>query len=116
MQSQEPTSDLNIFSDAGSGFTDKLREAREKSFGHRSQAAKSDDLKSAININEKFLIINELFGGNLRDYNETIEKFNSFQDGKMAMEYLDLLRKKNVWDSGSGVFTRLKELVENKFG
>lgn len=115
IQVQEPTSDLNIFSDAGSGFTDKLKEAREKSFGHRGHQVKSDDLKASININEKFLIINELFGGNLRDYNETIEKFNGFQDIKMAMEYLDLLRKKNVWDSGSGVFCRLKELVENKF-
>jgi hypothetical protein len=115
IQVQAPKSDLDMFSDAGSGFTDKLKEAREKSFGHRSHPAKSDDLKAAININEKFLIINELFGGNLRDYNETIEKFNSFQDVKMAMEYLDLLRKKNVWDSGSGVFSRLKELVENKF-
>jgi hypothetical protein len=115
IQVQEPASDLDMFSDAGSGFTEKLRQAREKSFGHRTSQAKSDDLKSSININEKFLIINELFGGNLRDYNETIEKFNSFQDVKMAMEYLDLLRKKNVWDSGSGVFVRLKELVENKF-
>jgi hypothetical protein len=115
MQVQEPTSDLDMFSDAGSGFTDKLKEAREKSFGPRAHQAKTNDLKSAININEKFLIINELFGGNLRDYNETIEKFNGFQDIKIAMEYLDLLRKKNVWDSGSGVFCRLKELIENKF-
>ena len=115
IQGQEQTSDLDMFSDAGSGFTDKLKEAREKSFGHRAHQTKTDDLKAAININEKFLIINELFGGNLRDYNETIEKFNSFQDVKMAMEYLDLLRKKNVWDSGSGVFGRLKELIENKF-
>lgn len=115
IQVQEPASDLDMFSDAGSGFTDKLKEAREKSFGHRSHQAKTDDLKSVININEKFLIINELFGGNLRDYNETIEKFNGFQDIKMAMEYLDLLRKKNVWDSGSGVFGRLKELIGNKF-
>lgn len=115
IQVQEQTSDMDMFSDAGSGFTDKLKEAREKSFGHRTYQVKTDDLKAAININEKFLIINELFGGNLRDYNETIEKFNGFQDIKIAMEYLDLLRKKNVWDSGSGVFCRLKELVENKF-
>ena len=115
VQVQAQKSDLDMFSDAGSGFTDKLKEAREKSFGHRSHPAKTDDLKTSININEKFLIINELFGGNLRDYNETIEKFNGFQDIRIAMEYLDLLRKKNVWDSGSGVFNRLKELVENKF-
>jgi len=33
----------------------------------------------------------------------------------MAMEYLDLLRKKNLWDADSKIFQRLKELVEKRF-
>jgi hypothetical protein len=108
-------SDIDLFSDAGSGFTEKLKEAREKSLGPRMRPQKPGDLKSAISINEKFLIINELFSGNLREYNEMVETLNGYHDTGTALEYLDLLRKKNMWDSGTTVFSRLKELVEKRF-
>jgi hypothetical protein len=107
--------DVDLFSDAGSGFTEKLKEAREKTLGPRSHGGKPNDLKSSISINEKFLIINELFSGNLRDYNEMVETLNGFQDLRTAMEYLDLLRKKNMWESGTPVFSRMKELLEKRF-
>ncbi len=111
----EPDQGIDLFSDAGSGFTERLKEAREKNLGSRGRRPKSDDLKSAISINEKFMIINELFSGNLRDYNEMIEKLNGFHDLPVALEFLDLLRKKNLWDTGTPVFLRLKELVEARF-
>jgi hypothetical protein len=107
--------EVDLFSDTGSGFTEKLKEAREKSLGPRPVASASGDLKASISINEKFLLINELFSGNLREYNEMIDSLNGYHDLRTALEYLDLLRKKNLWDTGSAVFVRLKELVEKRF-
>ena len=107
--------DGDLFAGSDNSFGEKLMEAREKGIGADIHRERPHDLKSAITINEKFLMINELFEGNLRDYNETIETFNGFRDIHVAMEYLDLLRKKNLWDSGSKVFQRLKDLLESRF-
>ena len=61
------------------------------------------------------MFINELFEGNLREYNDTIETLNGFQTIDQAADYLDLMRKKNFWNTGSVAFKKLKELVERRF-
>ena len=105
----------DLFSTELSGFNEKLKEARDKGPGMPQKKDRASDLKSLISINEKFLFINELFDGNLRDYNENMEILNKYTDLKTASEFLDLLRKKNLWDSASGAFRKLKELLEKRF-
>ena len=105
----------DLFGGELSGFNEKLKEAREKSPGMPQKKEKINDLKSLISINEKFLFINELFDGNLRDYNENMEILNKYSDFQSASEYLDLLRKKNLWDSASGAFRKMMELLEKRF-
>jgi len=107
--------ELDLFSPDLSGFSEKLKEARQKSLGPRTRKPRQNDLKGIISINEKFLFINELFDGNLREYNENIDALNLFSDLKSAMDYLDLLRKKSLWNSESTAFIKLKELVEQRF-
>jgi hypothetical protein len=109
------TEDLELFATDLQGFPGKLREARHQALGPKVRKTKQNDLKSLISINEKFLFINELFDGNLREYNENVEALNRFQDFKPALEYLDNQRKKNLWTSESVAFTRLKELLEQRF-
>lgn len=107
--------DMDLFAGEEPAFSIKLREAREKTFGPKIPSGHIDNLKAAININEKFMFINELFDGSLREYNETIDTLNGFQSLDQAADYLDLMRKKNFWNTGSGAFRRLKELVEQRF-
>jgi hypothetical protein len=107
--------DADLFSTENAGFSEKLRETREKSYASERQASKTKDLKAAISINEKFLFINELFDGNLREYNITIETLNGFSELRQALEFLDLLRLKNLWESESAAFKRLRELLDQKF-
>lgn len=107
--------DMDLFAGEEPAFSIKLKEAREKTFGPRIQTGRIENLKAAININEKFMFINELFDGNLREYNETIETLNGFMNLDQAADYLDLMRKKNFWNTGSDAFRRLKELVEQRF-
>lgn len=108
-------SEADLFAAEEPVFSIKLKEAREKTLGPKSTSTRVDNLKNAITINEKFMFINELFEGNLRDYNETIETLNGFKDLNQASEYLDLLVKKNFWNTGLNAFKKLKEMVERRF-
>jgi len=110
-----PDSTPDLFEAEEPTFSIKLKEAREKSLGPKTPSTRIDNLKTAISINEKFMFINELFDGNLREYNETIDVLNGFTTLNQASEYLDQLRKKNFWDSGSQAFRKLLELIQRKF-
>jgi hypothetical protein len=107
--------EIDLFASEVPPFSIKLKEAREKTLGPKIPSERIENLKSAISINEKFMFINELFDGNLREYNETIETLNGLKTLDQAAEFLDLMRKKNFWNTGSNAFKKLKELVERRF-
>jgi hypothetical protein len=107
--------EIDLFAAEEPVFSIKLKEAREKTFGPKIPSERIDNLKTAITINEKFMFINELFDGNLREYNETIETLNGFKNLDQAADFLDLMRKKNFWNTGSNAFKKIKELVERRF-
>ncbi len=109
------SSEIDLFSTESSEFSEKLKETREKTYASERLSSQKKDLKASITINEKFLFINELFDGNLREYNITIETLNGFAEIRQALEFLDLQRLKNLWESESAAFIRLRELVEQKF-
>jgi hypothetical protein len=109
------SSEIDLFSTESVEFSEKLKEIREKTYAAERLSSQRKDLKASISINEKFLFINELFDGNLREYNITIETLNGFAEIRQALEFLDLLRLKNLWESQSVAFNRLRELVEQKF-
>jgi len=71
-----------------------------------------DDISSAIGLNDKFILIRELFGGNKDLYQETIQVLNNFDTFENA---LDFLKENFAWDSEDPNFERLKELVRRKY-
>ena len=73
------------------------------------------DLKSAIGINDKFLFVNELFGGSMEKYNKSIENLNDLKTLKGAMIYLNELKIELQWNSSNEAYQKLKELVSRKF-
>ncbi len=93
----------------------RLQDARERAFSPKIPGSKVDNLKMAIPINDKFMFINDLFDGNLREYNETIEALNGFKTLDQAAEYIDLMKRKNLWNTTSPAFIKLMELVERRF-
>ncbi|MFZ4520849.1 MAG: hypothetical protein ACOYNC_04050 [Bacteroidales bacterium] len=107
--------EIDLFAMEEPAFSIKLKDARERTLGPKIPSERIENLKTAISINEKFILINELFDGNLREYNETIETLNGFKTLEQAADYLDLMRKKNFWNTGSNPFKKLKELVERRF-
>lgn len=107
--------EMDLFAGEEPTFNIRLKDAREKTLGPKIPSGKIDNLKAAITINDKFMFINELFDGNLREYNETIETLNGFMNLDQAADFLDLMRKKNFWNTGSNAFRKLQELVERRF-
>ena len=105
---------LDLFTSETTAFSDKLKEAREQSLGPRFRQS-TGDIKSLININEKFLFINELFDGDYKEYSNIIETFNTFSEKGEAFDFLDTLLKNNLWNSTSAAFLKLKEIVEKRF-
>ena len=73
------------------------------------------DLKSVIGINDKFLFVNELFGGSMEKYNKSIENLNDLKTLNGAMIYLNELKIELQWNSNNEAYLKLKELVARKF-
>jgi hypothetical protein len=115
LKKNPPSGPLDLFAGEAPVFNIKLQEVREKSFEPRPETGAEKTLKSLISINDKFILINELFDGNLREYNESVETLNGFKDLRPALDYLDLLRNKNLWETTSRAFVTLKQLLELRF-
>jgi len=97
-------------------LNDKIQKNKsEKSLGHRLQKNPIKDLKSAIGINEKFLFINELFKGNMKEYNETIISLNNCNLRDDAINILSSLAKKYNWEDEMVAYLTLHDFVERKF-
>ena len=73
------------------------------------------DLKSVIGINDKFLFVNELFGGSMEKYNKSIENLNDLKTLNGAMIYLNELKIELQWNSSNEAYRKLTELVSRKF-
>ncbi|MBQ8957774.1 MAG: hypothetical protein IJ057_04655 [Bacteroidales bacterium] len=73
------------------------------------------DLRSAIGINDKFLFVNELFGGSMEKYNKSIENLNDLKTLNGAMIYLNELKIELQWNSSNEAYQKLRDLVTRKF-
>ena len=103
------------FKDEVKSLNEKLlKNKTDKSISSKMQYNAIKDLKSAIGINEKFLFINELFKGNMKEYNESILKLNEFKSLTEAESYLEELKGKHKWKDDLHAYLTLKDFVERK--
>ena len=73
------------------------------------------DLRDVIGINDKFLFVNELFGGSMEKYTKSIENLNDLKTLNGAMIYLNELKIELQWNSSNEAYQKLAELVRRKF-
>ena len=73
------------------------------------------DLKSVIGINDKFLFVNELFGGSMEKYNKSIENLNDLKTLNGAMIYLNELKIELQWNNSNEAYHKLSDLILRKF-
>lgn len=73
------------------------------------------DLRTAIGVHEKFMFINDLFSGNLREYTEFIQNLNSAENLDNAKDIIREVKEKKRWITTSLPYTTLENVVERKF-
>ncbi len=106
---------INMFSDNTISIGEKLMDKQDKSIAAKMQKVQIIDFRASIGINDKFLFINELFEGDMKNYNDAIDKLNSFNNLNEAIVSLNLLRIEYNWNTNDEVFIKLNELIEDRY-
>lgn len=110
---------IDLFSDPKRdekvSVVDKISENQQsESVAEKIQKDKTTSLKLAIGINDKFYFINELFDGNMKEYNDTIDKLDSFETLNDAYEYLNSLIEKYKWAKDLDAYIQLVGFIDKK--
>ena len=121
------TSLADLFSDNSATLSDKFHdttpiiaenlkiENEDNSVGAKLQRKKITDIRAAIGVNEKFLFINELFVGEFKIYESSIETLNETKNAEEALNVLETLKTKHNWNNDMPAFNKLLHIVERKF-
>lgn len=95
---------------------DTLGSTRQGGGIERTMASKKvQDLRTIININDKFSFQNELFHYNMRAYNEFIMKLNAIDDRETALSYVGTIAEQYQWNSESLVVQTFYKIFDRKF-
>lgn len=101
-----PGQELNLFS------VEKKDEIAASSHKNATTENLQPGLKKAIGINDKFFFINELFEGNLKEYNDLITELETRKTAAEASELLEKNYKEREWEKHEDAFSRLQQFVE----
>lgn len=105
------------FNPSQSSVNDFLSMKKENNvtLGDQMKHHRVEDLKAAIDISHKFLFVNDLFGGNTSEYDDTIDRLNHVQSLQEAITIMQQKREKYDWDSKEGTFRIFNDLIHRKF-
>lgn len=88
---------------------------RDTSLAARLQRQPISDIKAAVSLNDRIMMIRDLFKGSAERYDKTISILNEFPTLGGAMIYMSELRIEFQWDTESAAYLKLQELVERRF-
>lgn len=111
----EEKEELGFELDTPETIGERLRQEEDHSLAAKLQHKPVADLRTAIGINDKFLLVNELFSGNMEKYNKSIENLNDLPTLDGAMGYLDELYVVYQWNRNNEAYKKLVDLVHRKF-
>ena len=87
----------------------------EEQLETRVHAKKVDDLRTIININDKFSFMSELFHNNMKAYNDFILQLNAIPSREEAVEYVSEIATQYNWDNNSVVVKGFYKIFDRKF-
>ena len=93
----------------------KNKQNVEERLETRVNAKKVDDLRTVININDKFSFMSELFHNNMKAYNDFILKLNAIADREEALAYVGEVAEAYNWDNNSVVVKGFYKIFDKKF-
>ena len=122
---QKEPSLLDLFKNEKGGEEPKVRTLADTLNRHqrnveeqletRVHAKKVDDLRTIININDKFSFMSELFHNNMKAYNDFILKLNAIADREEALAYVSEVAEAYNWDNNSVVVKGFYKIFDKKF-
>jgi len=78
-------------------------------------SASVQSLKTAINVNLKIAIVNQLFNENTVEYVKAIDKLNSSENLSESLRYFNELKHTYSWDNENALVKELEQLVQKRF-
>lgn len=104
------------FKEPQKSIHDKIAtEKTDKTMADKIGKTSIGNLKTAIGINDKFLFINELFKGDIQEYNKTIDKLNSYSSLEETTIFLEEQKEKYRWSEKPDAYQKLEDLIIRKF-
>ncbi len=95
-------------------INDQLK-ANQQGFNQRMNETPVTNLKTAIGINDKFMFVNELFKGQMKEYDEMITQINATMNIDMAIGILrDNLVKYNSSEK-TEIVAKLERFIQRRF-
>lgn len=76
---------------------------------------KVSDLRTIININDKFSFMSELFHNNMKAYNDFILRLNATSDREQALSYMGEMAQQYHWDNESLAVKTFFTIFDKKF-
>jgi hypothetical protein len=93
----------------------KIEKKEEKPIISKIQKPSITDITKTIGINDKFQFANELFEGNMQEYNIAIHQLNTAETLESAMDYFDNLQQLYNWESENETVKRLLDIVDRRY-
>ena len=90
-------------------------EPEDNSLAARLQRTPISDIRMAMGINDKIMIVNDLFMGSVERYNKSIDALNDFPTLSGAKVYMSELQIELQWDTECQAYKMLNDLVERRF-
>lgn len=112
-EQQENTSSL--FYTKEENQTTELFSEKQESIGDRFASQTKNDLRIAIGINYKFMFINDLFSGDIKEYENFINKLNETASFKDSMEVINENRLSYKWATTSPAYANLVDIIQKRF-
>ncbi|MCW3103207.1 MAG: hypothetical protein JWO09_1647 [Bacteroidetes bacterium] len=120
---QEPVKPVDLFGAEVAPVADKPKQEKkpEKKEEKKEEKVISiqkppiSDIRAAIGINDKFQFANELFGGNMQEYEIAVQQLNTAETIDSATEYFMSIQQLYSWNNENETVKRLFDLVERRY-
>lgn len=94
---------------------DRLGRTGNEMRGETAQHKRVSDLRTVININDKFSFMKDLFQNNMKAYNDFIIQLNGIEDRTTAQRRVDEVAQIYNWDKNSLTVKTFYNIFDRKF-
>ncbi len=116
MPPHQPKNVIDQFANNSPSIADRAQKNIDDSTSHLLRRGGQISLNSLIDLNRRFLIINDVFGGKRMNFDKEIEQLNKMPNQDSAIEHLNhhVVKTYNVNTATKG-FEILKKVVARRF-